>query len=199
ASLKARLDRQPPPAPSRPRRSLFRVLAWALLFGGSAFAITLLTTTGIPDSVRNVIWIQHRQSTPELPPGSRANELSATPDGIQSPSADSKSSGNGNPRDRTDPSGRSHSARGDHGAAEHASAAGTSGAAPSIAGATAPPSRSSGVLLVPKSLRGYATALAEALRGGGSPSIKAVDTTPEALLQLCADTLRKGAVAPTAA
>ena len=45
ARLKTRLDRQVPPPP-KPRRTALRALAWGLLFGGSAFAITLLTITG---------------------------------------------------------------------------------------------------------------------------------------------------------
>jgi hypothetical protein len=53
ARLKARLDRQLPPASLAPWRSLLRVLALGLLFGGTVFAITLLTVNGIPEFARN--------------------------------------------------------------------------------------------------------------------------------------------------
>ncbi|MFL6601723.1 MAG: substrate-binding domain-containing protein [Steroidobacteraceae bacterium] len=65
ADLKARLDRQLPPAATAPRRSLFRVLVFGLLFGGSVFAISLLTVNGIPDFTR--AWVEgvRRGSTPK--------------------------------------------------------------------------------------------------------------------------------------
>jgi hypothetical protein len=63
ADLKARLDRQLPPAAAAPRRSLFRVLVFGLLFGGSVFAITVLTVNGIPDFARNFVQTLHQGST----------------------------------------------------------------------------------------------------------------------------------------
>jgi hypothetical protein len=63
ADLKARLDRQLPPAAAAPRRSLFRVLVFGLLFGGSVFAISLLTVNGIPDFARNFVQTLYQGST----------------------------------------------------------------------------------------------------------------------------------------
>ena len=60
ASLKARLDRQQPPAAAPPRRSLLRVLVFGLLFGGSVFAISLLTVSGLPDFARHLVQIPHQ-------------------------------------------------------------------------------------------------------------------------------------------
>jgi hypothetical protein len=60
ARLKGRLDRQVPLPPRARPRSLFRALAIGLLFGGSVFAITLLTVNGVPDFARNIIQSQHQ-------------------------------------------------------------------------------------------------------------------------------------------
>jgi len=59
-SLKARLDRQLPPATPAPRRSMLRVLVFGLLFGGSVFAISLLTVNGLPQIARNLLQIPHQ-------------------------------------------------------------------------------------------------------------------------------------------
>src|SRR3981081_503091 len=62
ASLKTRLDRQLPPAATAPRRSLLRVLVFGLFFGGSVFAISLLTVNGLPDFARNLVQTRHQDS-----------------------------------------------------------------------------------------------------------------------------------------
>jgi phosphate transport system substrate-binding protein len=92
-SLKARLDRQLPPAPAAPRRSLLRMLIFGLLFGGSVFAISLLTVNGLPDLARNLardlVQIPHQGSKARadatggsdararFPGGSRATPIAA--------------------------------------------------------------------------------------------------------------------------
>src|SRR5437868_14769717 len=60
ASLKARLDTQLTPATPAPRRSMLRVLVLGLLFGGSVFAISLLTVTGLPQFARNLLQTPHQ-------------------------------------------------------------------------------------------------------------------------------------------
>ena len=57
AGLKARLDREAPARNSARRPSGIRILVAALMIGGSAFAITALSITGIPPTVRNFLHI----------------------------------------------------------------------------------------------------------------------------------------------
>jgi phosphate transport system substrate-binding protein len=63
ATLKQTLDRQPLPKVAAPRwRSVLRTLALSLLFGGSAFAIAILSINGVPNTVRRLLSMASSQN-----------------------------------------------------------------------------------------------------------------------------------------
>ena len=197
ARLKARLDRQPPPSASRPRRALFRTLTLGLLFGGSVFAITLLTVTGIPEAARNLIWTQHRQTDA----GSDANQPNDHPHGIQP-----TFSGGGGRRggdkvgDSVSSAEHEQQAQGARGAGVTAANPAGSSTAPAVGGSMAP-SRTPFAFVGPRGLQGYAAALAERSHRLGFDAVVApADTTTEALARLCPEAgAAKGASQPTLA
>jgi phosphate transport system substrate-binding protein len=196
AQLKARLDRQPPPSASRPRRALFRTLTLGLLFGGSVFAITLLTVTGIPDAARSLIWTQHRQTDA----GSDANQPNGHPHGIQ-PMFSGGGRREAEQASASDPNAEhGQQAQGARGAGVTAPNAAGSPTAPAVGGSMAP-SRTPFTFVGPRGLQGYAAALAERSHRLGFDAIVApADTTTEALARLCPEAgAAKGASQPTLA
>jgi hypothetical protein len=173
ARLKARLDLQPPPTPPAPRRSMLRVLAFGLLFGGSVFAITLLTVKGVPDFARNLIQSQHQtqpagtsNNTAKIP----ANNVPQTP-GVTTQLRPAQTTAQA-------PSTTASTA-------DSASQSGTPAKSQSIgSGRSTPPSLIVG-MVTPRALSGYTTSLYNRGRGGLTPSIKETDDTTEALATFC--------------
>src|SRR5690242_19718511 len=64
ARLKSRLDKQLAPPKRTRRASWLRGLASGLVFGGSVFAITLLTVNGVPENIRAWVTSQHDAQAP---------------------------------------------------------------------------------------------------------------------------------------
>jgi len=178
-SLKARLDRQLPPEPMAPRRSLFRVLAFGLLFGGSVFAISLLTVNGLPDFARQFAHTRHPDSNVDGRSTSSATRRAA----------------NGIPTMPANMGQHSADVRGSAGkAADSLPNTGASGPGSSIAptatsvtgkGPTAP--RPMINLMAPPTLREYMTSVAEVSgrSSGLDVSVTATDSDTETLAQLC--------------
>jgi phosphate transport system substrate-binding protein len=180
ASLKARLDRQLPPASAAPRRSMLRVLVFGLLFGGSVFAISLLTVNGLPDFARNLIQTQHRDSKADATGNSPAathapNGSLMAPARPSEPAADTRSSA-GNAPDSS------------RNAVAPAAANSTAPTAqPGPAGGSTGP-RQVIRLITPPTLQEYIKSLADGFgRSSSVPvSVTAADSSSDAMAQLCA-------------
>jgi phosphate transport system substrate-binding protein len=180
AGLKARLDRQLPPATAAPRRSILRVLIFGLLFGGSVFAISLLTVNGMPDFARHLIKAQHQDSktegTGDSPAANRSPAGSLTaPVGPSQPVADTRSSAGNSP----------DSSRNAVAPAAANSIAPTAQPGPG-GGSTGP--RQAIRLITPPTLQEYMNSLADGFgRSSSVPvSVTAADSSSDALTQLCA-------------
>jgi phosphate transport system substrate-binding protein len=187
ASLKARLDRQLPPA-TAPRRSLFRVLAFGLLFGGSVFAISLLTVNGIPEGARNLIWTHHPDPAATGTTGHSSDAPTRVPHISHSTPSGGGRPGGGRPGiDSPGDAGKGPDRPRSMGAS-----APTNSSAPvaqSVNGVASAGNRTDINIVMPKALEAYATYLNEGSRRIKDPtlSITATDTTTEALAQLCGD------------
>ena len=186
ARLKARLDLQPPPTPPAPRRSMLRVLMFGLLFGGSVFAITLLTVNGVPDFARNLIQPQlPTRMEPASAPNStlkingtqtfgteRQPARAAAPTTVQTPRAAANL-----PQSTTKTD--------------------TPSKPQSISGATSSGYIPPAALITPKGLEAYVTAIAG--RGRGATSLVTVTATnTEAFEKLCGTSpAKKATFAPS--
>src|ERR1700761_8026974 len=100
ARLKKSLDRQPPlprehlhPRFLPRRRSVFRALAFGLLFGTSAFAITLLTVDGARQSARQ--FLSRIEDTIGLGHGSADGQSNPRGQRSDGETEENNSSGNG--------------------------------------------------------------------------------------------------------
>jgi ABC-type phosphate transport system substrate-binding protein len=181
ARLKARLDRQPPPTPTGrgPLRSVFRVLAFGLLFGGSVFAITLLTITGVPDAARHLFWKEQSQPNaaaqgdgPTLSGGQRRHTQPMPFDGERQRAEGIASSASGTEHEQLNAE-RSRSTA-DGGSA----GAGSPTTSPTRGTTAANSLRIAEGILTPKALEAYTALLT-------TSDLKVVKTTDEALAQLC--------------
>jgi phosphate transport system substrate-binding protein len=194
ARLKARLDRQVPLAPRARPRSLFRALAIGLLFGGSVFAITLLTVNGVPDFARNIIQSQHQTQ-----PADTSNGAATIPahSNQQMPFATAQHAAAQPGATSTRPPSLAGNST------DSAPKTGAPTARQPIGGGTTTASDLTGNLVTPKALEAYTTVFF--LRGRGlATGIHATDTATEALANFCGantrpngSTNRKGLHLPT--
>lgn len=177
ARLKVRLDRQPTAAPA-PRRSLFRVLAFGLLFSGSVFAITLLTVNALHDFARNFIRDQQQQ-----PATATSNEVATRhpTDNNRQPSLSTMQSDPGNPDAASQSPALPQTSAGN--APKNSTPATTQ-----INSAAQAGFRSTMSLITPKALERYTTSLV-VFEGGLNLKlpVKTTDTTTEALAAFCGD------------
>ena len=175
ARLKVRLDRQPTAAPA-PRRSLLRVLAFGLLFGGSVFAITLLTVNGVPDFARNFIRDQQQQ-----PATATSNEVATRhpTDNNRQPSLSTMQSDPGNSELASQSPGLPQTSAGN---APKNSITGPT----QTNNAAQPGFRPTSSLVTVKALERYTTSL-YSFEGGLNLKlpVKATETTTEALAAFC--------------
>jgi phosphate transport system substrate-binding protein len=179
ARLKARLDRQLPPTTAAPRRSMLRVLIFGLLFGGSVFAISLLTVGGLPDFARSLLPTRHQDS--------KLDDTGNSPAATRSPT--------GTLITPVNPSQSSADALHNAGkAADLSRNTGAPGPANSIASTAQyiPGGGSTGArqvvgIITPKALQEYTKSLADNFSRGGvfTLSIIGTDSSSEALTQLC--------------
>jgi phosphate transport system substrate-binding protein len=180
ANLKARLDRQLPPAAAAPRRSLFRVLAFGLLFGGAVFAISLLTVNGLPDFARNLVQTRHHDSKPDAAGHSdTAARLSGSSDSTSARTSQHATEGS------NDAGGKLNRPR-STGAPGVANSSGTT--TQSIAGGGSARLRPVMNLVTPKVLQEYMRSVADDFgRRVYNPrlSVTTTETTTEALAQFC--------------
>ena len=190
ASLKARLDRQLPPAAAAPRRSLLRVLVFGLLFGGSVFAISLLSVNGLPDFARNLVQIRH-------PDAKSTAAAAGHPDALpHSPASSGLTSFplRQGPAEGSEPAGKQLDLPRSTGSPGPAN--GTAPTAQSIAGAASTsPSRVIN-LVTSKTLQAYIKLRTAGIGHANGPfradvSVTAADGADEALAQFCS----KGAAA----
>jgi phosphate transport system substrate-binding protein len=179
ASLKTRLDRQLPPAATAPRRSLLRVLVFGLFFGGSVFAISLLTVNGLPDFARNLVQTRHQDSKVDATGNSPAAARSPSgsliaPAHLAQPSADAPSS-----------AGKAADSSRNTGVPGPANSAAPT--AQSIPGGSSTGPRQVVSLITPKTLQEYIKSLADSVGRGGAfaVSVTATDSSSDALTQLC--------------
>jgi hypothetical protein len=194
ARLKARLDRQVPLPPRARPRSLFRALAIGLLFGGSVFAITLLTVNGVPDFARNIIQSQHHTQ-----PAGTSNGAAASPvrSNQQMPPA-TMPSATAQPvvTGTTTPSPAKNST-------DTTPKIGAPTTTQPITSGTTTGSGPTAILVTPKALEAYITALFPRSRNLGA-GMHVTDTTTEALATFCGtetqpngSTRKKGLQPPT--
>jgi hypothetical protein len=194
ARLKARLDRQiSEPARARPR-SLFRALAIGLLFGGSVFAITLLTVNGVPDFARNIIKSQHQTQ-----PADTSNDTAASP--VRS--HQQMSSAATHPAAAQPGVARTTTPILVENSTDTAPKIGASTTTQPIVSGTTTGSGPTAILVTPKALEAYTTALIPRSRSLGT-GIHASDTATEALATFCGaetqpngSTRKKGPQLPT--
>lgn len=170
ARLKARLDRQLPPPSPAPRRSLLRVLALGLLFGGTVFAITLLTVNGIPDFARS----SKQRATAEAMGNTNAPPARAIVNDQQTFSTAAKVQSASPASDLSRAS------------EDIARKTVTPAATPSINDVAQNGSRPNSSLLTPKALQAYATFMFNGTHRLNVP-ITMTDTTAQALAGFCAE------------
>jgi phosphate transport system substrate-binding protein len=169
ARLKTRLDRQLPPPSATPRRSLFRALALGLLFGGTVFAITLLTVNGIPDFARSS---KQRATTETIGNANRRPDHAI--DNDRQPSSTTATAQPASPGPGLDLSRAEDIAR----------KTTTPAATASINGVAQTGPRPNFSLVTPKALQAYTTFMVTRRL---NISITTTDTTTEALVGFCAD------------
>jgi phosphate transport system substrate-binding protein len=193
ASLKGRLDRQLPPAAAAPRRSLLRALVFGLLFGGSVFAISLLTVNGLPDFARNLVQTRHQDSkvdgTGNSPAATRSRSGSfVAPAQPGQPAADA-------------PSYAGKAADSSRNTAAPGPANSTAPTAQSIPGGSSTGPRQVVSLITPKTLQEYIRSLADSVGRSATfaLSVTATDSSSDALTQLCGTSKSSGSASVLAA
>jgi phosphate transport system substrate-binding protein len=179
ANLKARLDRQLPRAAAAPRRSLLRVLVFGLLFGGSVFAISLLTVNGLPDFARNLVQTQHQNS--------KGDVTGNSPAAARSPSAGLIAPAQPGQPPADAPSYAGKAADPSRKTVAPAPANSTVPAAQSIPGGSSTGARQVLSLITPKTLQDYIKSLADNFGRSAAfaVSVTATDSSSDTLTQLC--------------
>ncbi len=200
AGLKSRLDKQPTLTERTRRGAWLRGLAVGLLFGGSVFAITLLTINGLPRALRDLISSadhEHRAADGLVDPNGAADRLVSEGRGggqirqglPLSSSAGQRGTGGAGPDGGSDQGPTAGSRRADAVRNEGASETATNTAPKVATTATDTSGRYSWTaeFLTLKSLEEYATRAAQGVRSRPNmkTSIKVMSTSTEALATLC--------------
>ena len=184
ASLKARLDRQLPPAAAAPRRSLLRVLLFGLLFGGSVFAISLLSVNGLPDFARTLVQIRHPDAKSTAAAAGHPGASPHSPAGSGLTSFPARQG----PAEGSEPAGKQLDLPRSTGSPGPANS--TAPTAQSIAGAASTSPRQVINLVTSKTLQAYIELRTAGFGHANGPfrpdvSVTATDGAAEALAQFC--------------
>lgn len=190
ARLKSRLDKQPT-EPKRTRRTAaLRTLALGLFFGGSVFAITLLTVNGVPESIRRLVTNPHPGSPAETaenasPANGHTNHTPAAPSNQPQLGANNVA-GERQALSRDRGNGRSDDAV----ATKDQTPVTKAGTATTVSSNTKAPSGTPPASIrvaTLKSLREYVTTASENLRTRPdiSSSVKAVSNSGDAIAAVC--------------